>query len=459
MRTTDNNVGKLFTELDWDSENDSKEDLLSIANKTIIELANEEQLLIFPHSLNAVHNDLESNNYIFSLHQNSIGNDVLTTTNVMGFVGRNKTQLTISSRFHHGEDDNFLHYMLCKVFAINVFNLEHSRNIENIWDFILYLFPFYLKKALSQGLFKEYQRREYNDANVKGPIEIARHIRLNYPFMGKIAYRTREHSFDNRITQLIRHTIEYIKRHKFGSGILQNDPDTQDAVNQFVDATPTYEANKRISIINQNTRTLSHPYSTEYIALQKICLQILRHDGLTYGKEKDKVYGLLFDGAWLWEEYLNIILKEFEFVHPENRKKENGIPLFTPNKSMRFPDSYSKDKSIVLDAKYKRFENWDPNKENNSDIYQIITYLHCLKSKKGGLLFPVQESDSFKFFQSEKLGELHGYGGNLFKIGLLIPKTAKDFRNFVETIKVNEIHFVEEINSQVQLTINRISHE
>lgn len=429
MRTTDNNVGKLFSELDWDSENDSKEDLLSIANKTIIELAKEEQLLIFPHSLNAVHKDLESNNHIFSLHQNSIGNDVLTTTNVMGFVGRNKTQLTISSRFHHGEDDNFLHYMLCKVFAINVFNLEHSRNIENIWDFILYLFPYYLKKALSQGLFKEYQRREYNDANVKGPIEIARHIRINYPFMGKIAYRTREHSSDNRITQLIRHTIEYIKRHKFGSGILQNDPDTQDAVYRIVYATPTYEANNRRNIVNQNIRTLSHPYYSEYIALQKICLQILRQEGLTYGKKMDKVYGLLFDGAWLWEEYLNTILRKIGFIHPENKTGNSPIHLFYQKEVERFPDFY-KSGEQVLDAKYKRLTGKEADKIDCNDMHQIIAYMHVMKVNNGGFIFPI-ESNNFNAHVSKiPLGILNGYGGAVTLFGLPIFQNIERYTDF-----------------------------
>ena len=35
----------------------------------------------------------------------------------------------------------------------------------------------------------------------------------NIPFMGKIAYTTREHSYNNNLTQLVRHTIEYIKTH------------------------------------------------------------------------------------------------------------------------------------------------------------------------------------------------------------------------------------------------------
>ena len=76
-----------------------------------------------------------------------------------------------------------------------------------------YLFIFYfLKKALRKGLLQKYTRNEYNNQNVKGTVDIQRHIRINTPFIGKIAYSQREFSYDNYILQLIRHTIEFIKK-------------------------------------------------------------------------------------------------------------------------------------------------------------------------------------------------------------------------------------------------------
>ena len=263
MRTNDNNGGKLVSELGFKSENEA--DILSLSNKTIRELAQEEKLLIFPHFLNAENKDLDANSCLYSLKPKLNGDYELHTGNVMGFIGLNDTQLTISSRFFPDSNDLFLHYMLLKVFAINVFDLKHDKDNDSIWDFLIYLFPYYLKQALNQGLFKEYQQKEYNDANIKGPIDVARHIRMNFPFMGKIAYRTREHCYDNNITQLIRHTIEYIRVHKFGGGILFNDLDTLNAVNQITYATPSYEKNSRLNVINKNIRPLNHPYFTEYL--------------------------------------------------------------------------------------------------------------------------------------------------------------------------------------------------
>ena len=68
--------------------------------------------------------------------------------------------------------------------------------------------------------------------------------------MGKIAYQVREHSYDNKITQLIRHTIEWIQQHNQAQGILNLDSETQRCVSQIIQITPGYEYQKRNTIIN-----------------------------------------------------------------------------------------------------------------------------------------------------------------------------------------------------------------
>lgn len=452
MRTTDNNRGKLVSELGFMPDNEK--DILSISNRTIKELAEIDNLLIFPHSLNADYRDLEAKDYIFSLHPNTQGEYELHTGNVMGFIGRNNTQLTISSRFYPDNDDLFLHYMLQKVFAINIFDLEHSKDNDPIWDFLLYLFPYYLKLALNQGLYKEYQRRLYNDANVKGPIDVARNIQINNPFMGKIAYHTREHSYDNNLTQLIRHTIEVIRIHKFGNGILSNDLDTQNAVNQIVYATPTYKKDCRLKVIVQNLRSVNHPYFTEYALLQKICLQILRQEGLTYGNEKDKVYGLLFDGAWLWEEYLNVILQGKEFIHPQNKEKKNPRYLFKNNSGVIYPDFIKETNPIaVADAKYKHIESTNFANENpefgRSDLYQVMAYMYRFKAEKGYLLFPKKMNKDYNtasFYAPYNFHE-NSYGGDIIKLGLNIPLGELKFEAFSACMKISEENFLEKIRT------------
>ena len=429
MRTTDNNGGKSIIGY----SNLNIDDLSCIANRNLVDLQKENpDLLIFPQSLGQYRDDVEKSD-IFSLEE-----DKLTTYNLMGFVGRNSSQLTISSRFATGDNkDYFLHYMLQKVFSINLLKFDQTPSTENIWDFLLYLFPFYLKKAYSQGIYKDYIKEKYNDSNVKGTIDVKRHILKNTPFIGKIAYTSREHSYNNSLTQLIRHTIEYIKTHPFGSGVLTNDSEVRDIVSKFIFVTEkTFKNNSRQKIISANLKPVLHPYFTEYASLQKICLKILKHEKLTFGNEKDKVYGLLFDGAWLWEEYLNTILKD-NFIHPENKTGKNRQYLFENNVQSIYPDFISKtEPKSVGDAKYiplGRQQSYAENTEKATSIYyKTITYMYRFKSNHGFLLFPNQETS---FFESYRIKETDGI---LEKIGLAIPQTSQNFNLFIKTMNSNE---------------------
>ena len=57
--------------------------------------------------------------------------------------------------------------------------------------------------------------------NVCGTNDVQRYIRMNILFNGKVSCKTREHSYDNFTTELIRHRIEFIKASEFGSAILE----------------------------------------------------------------------------------------------------------------------------------------------------------------------------------------------------------------------------------------------
>jgi 5-methylcytosine-specific restriction endonuclease McrBC regulatory subunit McrC len=427
--TTDNNCGN------FQVPDEHYENLLFIGNHNVKHLCEQNRdLLIFPQLFGKYHDDVEKS-HIFLLQDNN-----LTTCNIMGFVGRNETQLTISSRFaKNDKHDYFLHYMLQKVFSINLLKFDQTPNKENIWDFLLYLFPYYLKKAYSQGLYKAYKREKYNDANVKGAIDVKRHIYTNIPFCGKIAYTTREHSYDNAVIQLIRHTIEHIKTHPFGGGVLTSDSETRDIVSKFCFVTQSsYNKNARQKIISANLKPVSHPYFTEYKMLQKICLRILQREKLTFGEENDKIYGLLFDGAWLWEEYLNKVFVErkLNFIHAENKTGKRRKYLFE-NFQAIYPDFISKQQPIMVgDAKYIPLENQQEYAKGSERVisiyYKSITYMYRFNSNYGFLLFPHPERP---FDKTYKIKETNGI---LRKLGLAIPQNAENFIDFQNDMRINE---------------------
>ena len=417
------------------------EDFKLLAGKTIGELSCEKfpGLLVFPRDLGQSE-DLTDKSCIYDLSVKN-GDMVMNTNNIVGFIGIGDSQLTIRSRFADAnQEDFFLHYMLEKVLAINVFDFMHQTADEQIFDFLIFLFPALLKKAIKQGVFREYQSRHYDDAYTKGRVDVARFIRKDIPFAGHVAYQTREYSADNDMNQLIRHTIEYIKTKKLGNEypyarLLTVDDEIKSAVSLINAHTSTYQLQNRQLVIFRNLKSLRHPYFSAYLPLQRLCVQILRHQGLKYGQDKEKIHGILFDVSWLWEEYLNTLLRPMGFLHPDNRKHKGALYLFETNKKPRFPDFYLND--IVLDAKYK-------GEVQRDDYHQMITYQYILNGRMGGFISPGEISPN-ENSRSVRLGRLNGYGAELFTFHLGIPRDCDSYSDFRQKVKTEEEAICEEI--------------
>ena len=423
------NISQLSNDID-------KNNIQYIAAHSIENIS--DNILIFPNSFDES-KDINKQSTIFNLLNNKIH-----TNNIMGFISYNNTQIKISSRFaFNNNEDYFLHYMLMKVLSLNIVNLEHSKDYDDSFDFLIYMFINFFKRALRQGLFKQYKLIKHNDSNVKGTIDINRYIKNNIPFNGKISYNTREYSYDNNIMQLIRHTIEYINtKNRY---ILSYDSEIKNYVHHIFYSTSSYDRNKRESIINKNLKKLSHPYYYEYEPLRKICIQILRHEKLKYGSNDNTVYGLLFDGAWLFEEYLNTVLKQINFKHSENKIGRKPLYLLDNNKWKIYPDFYKleNNNNIVLDAKYKRLDN--VNKEDGDyiqreDRLQIISYAYTLNAKKAGFVYPVEIND---YKENSYIGNLNNQYNNInceiHKYALKIPSKKSNGENFNNIKDFSEI--------------------
>ena len=422
---------------------DELQDLKVIADVGISDITLDEypNLLVFPDSFETYDRDF-GKKVICSV---SDDDKTLYTNSIVGFIGRNNTHLSIHSRFaDDGEDDYFLHYMLQKVTSINLFSLQHTIDEDSVFDFLIYLFPLYLKKAINQGIYKKYITHQYNDANVKGVIDVNRHIRYNEPFNGKIAYTTREYSYDNEVTQLIRHTIEFIRKYKNGGDILNIDSDTAQAVAQMVSATPSFMPNEVHAVINKNLRPIVHPYYSEYTPLQRLCLQILRHDELKYGQEENEIYGVLIDAAWLWEEYLAIVLEGRYNHYLKDRGKR--FYLFE-NFQQIVPDYLSLDKKIVADAKYIPLEreSWYGEEKATSIYYKTITYMYRFCSSLGYLFYP-HPNEEAKPTPLKIKTEIDGInGGTITKLGLRIPSGCDSFTTFCNSMNKYEQDFINQL--------------
>lgn len=409
-----------------------------LSNKTLAQLENE-GVFIFPEGVKNSE-DLSSDQMVLQ----SI-NDRYFTGNVMGFLGFGKERLTIASRFAQNDSDYFLQYMLDKVLDFpNIFDLQTGSNKNNqLINVLMFLFPLYLKSAMRKGLFKNYINVEYNDANLKGSINIARHIKQNTPFVGKIAYNQREQSLDNYMSQLIRHTIEYIKQKPNGTLILAR---AKDDVQRIVEVTGQYKFQDRKRIIADNKKhTIRHAYFREYRALQHLCILILQHQKHELGSGSTNVYGVLFDGAWLWEEYIDTLVRK-AFYHPKNKAKSDAQWLFSSERKVGliYPDFISKNANerVIADAKYKPFENI-----GGQDYLQLLAYMLRFDSKRGLYFYPesTEKDNTYLWINRGTTYEKNVARRDdafIIKHGLKIPDDARNYNEFSLKMKAAEKDFI-----------------
>ena len=402
-----------------------------IADKTLGQLERE-GIFIFPKTVNDAEDITQDQMILQSV------NDAYRTGNVMGFIGCGDERLIIESRFSVGGEDFFFQYLLEKVMEFpNMVNLQTDADWDSrLFNFLLFLFPRCLKAAMRKGLFKEYIRRGYNDENVKGSIDIARHIKKNTPFVGNIAYNRREFSCDNGLTELVRHTIEFIKSKPYGANLLAK---VKDETKLVISATPAYKPGDRQKVIERNEKnTVRHAYFREYFALQRLCLLILRHRKHQIGLGSRQIYGVLFDGAWLWEEYVNSLIEPM-FYHPMNKGGKGAQKLFD-NAGLIYPDfiSRSSEKRIIADAKYKPLDNIA-----GRDYLQLLAYMFRFDAKTGYYIYPeVSAGGGCEL----RLNRGSTYEGKVaprddicvYKRGLKIPANAPDYKAFKERMEESE---------------------
>ena len=423
-------------------------DIAAVVNRVTdrtLEQLEREGVFVFPERIKEAE-DLTKEQMILQSY-----NDSYVSGNVMGFLGVGDERLVIESRFSKGENDYFFQYLLEQVLDFsNFISLETNANQEDkLFNLLLFLFPRYLKQAMRKGLFKTYIKNLYNDGNVKGRIDVARHIKKNIPFIGNIAYSQREYAYDNYLIELVRHTVEYITGKPNGRTLLNS---VKDEVNQVIGATSNYRAVDRQKIIDLNLKnTVRHAYYHEYRALQQLCILILRNEQHQYGNGTRTVYGILFDGAWLWEEYVNKLIGQ-AFYHPKNKAGDGAQRLFSIDEvkiGLIYPDFIGKnpENRIIADAKYKPVDNI-----GNKDYLQVLAYMFRFDAKQGYYLYPEsnEENDDLNLY----LNQGSTYEDDVkqrndikvIKHGLKIPENAQSYQEFVEKIKLNEHKFIEGVN-------------
>ncbi len=377
---------------------------------------------------------------VFVLHGDTFETARIETGNCMGVVKlkddsrRLEIQLTIGSRFDDSDHQYFLTHMLVKVFGGSFVDLVDS-GPDSYWKMLLaILFRNRLLEASRIGLFRQYRQVPHHDLRFRGKLDMAAFIRRDIPFVGHLSYVTHDITLDNPLNHLVRHACSRLTGE--WPTFFFGDKSLTDYYHELERETPTWQKRNPLACMAKNQRPVKHPYfHSTYEPLRKLALRILRNEGITPYSETDEVEGILFDGAWLWEEYLYTLLKPLDFKHPRNKTRTGAWEVLD---ACFYPDFYLTQDArpkIVLDAKYKRDRN------DQKDILQVSGYMHMLEAKVGGLIKPVEES-THKNFKWDLVLD-HQSIWHVF--GLDIPGSATNCHEFLRSIRSSEQRFSEEI--------------
>lgn len=323
-------------------------------------------------------------------------------------------QVEILSRFDKGDGNFFLNYLLSKALDIAMSSDSVAAQSSSLLDLMLdFLFVRKLGEATRGGLLRQYQTFRNNDWAFKGRLDMSRHIRENVPLMYGIAYEKREIDLDVPVNRMLFLAAQTVRRRR--PELFERNEDAQSAFQTLQLSIPVPGDIRTVLGYRDCREPVIHPFYREtWEPLRLISRMILEGEEWQLFQDADEpeVSGVVFDGSWLWEEYVASVLSNKGFLHC-GKGIGGGLPVFNPGRARFYPDFYKHDddtsKRIVLDAKYKRS---NPN-GGRDDIHQILCYLLLTGAKLGGLVFPPVDKrcEDYEALQAEENGIITDDGG------------------------------------------------
>lgn len=316
------------------------------------------------------------------------------TGNYVGVLSLgNDSNIEIFSRFENDKHKfAFINHMLNKIYNLDDWLLTQGGNNKIELNFECLLkqsFLSKLKKAYCEGEYKSYEKAHKNDTSPRGTIDIARHIKLNLcPKNYKVAYSYNEYTSKNSYIYLVRLCYEML----FQNGIKPKGKEVDDLLFKSQDY---WSYDKRQIIHKNENKPITSPLFKCHKDLQKFCLDILRHKKMTldsFGTEDGK-YGVLIDCAWLWEEYVAALLKDY-FIHKTMSSKDKDF-LFVDEQGggiqRIIPDYIGKNSiPVIADAKYMNLYGKRDlqDEQRNSVYYKTVMYMQRYQAKLGMIFYP-----------------------------------------------------------------------
>lgn len=409
------------------------------------------------------------------------------TQNYIGLLQIEEKNVFIGSRF---DDESFFftQYILDRALGMNINilqNMDPGVGSGDILEQLLaFVFAAQIERAYRKGLYRRYRTYECNDSKVKGKIDITRHIRLNPLNNGKIAYSYREYTADNDVNKMIFTAYTYLqKRHPNIMKNLEKKRKTVgECITQFRNIMQPASRQEAQKLVQRERRKITHSVYHDWEEVRKTAIILLRHMGISVENDKDKaqnkIHGVLINMNWIWEKYLESILKdklkEEYCLKAQHEKKIFFLNGKGQGKRTLKPDLciFKKENAntntpvLILDAKYKnawsKAVGGEFEESVREDCFQILSYMYGFGCNKSGIFCPVVEAEEEEKAVEES-SELLEYtitnetNRKFYLLPLQIPKSENNnFKNFKNEIKDSEDKFAAQVKDILLLKVKEI---
>lgn len=326
-------------------------------------------------------------------------------------INRWNYQLTIKPRF--GKD--VLKWLICEIsnirFTLATGKSAKDNDSDTLIILLTYLWLMYLSEANRYGLPRNKIRETHVGDKVRGRLDIRKSI-ISYKTQKKLVSSYNKKIYDDSVIQLLKFTLEHLKKSNTGFSNLNKSDSAKDAISHLNKVTLSRRRFTHHDFSNIKLGSIYQSYG-RIIDLSWNILQNTASNEII-DDSNEKTLGTFLDMAEIWEKFLKKVLADkltksgWEDKTPGKINTYEGSNLL---KQTMIPDIvFEKDDTIlVIDAKYKRMvgSRMDIDRE---DFFQIHTYIHYYEQtdKKviGGLVYPI--SGDFSFEKSNTAQKLFG---------------------------------------------------
>ena len=335
------------------------------------------------------------------------------TGNFIGSFSHNGIDIEINSRF----SNKFLERMLNFANDIYIDDVSLGKSVdakENLSKIIIcYLFIQTLERAFLLGLPKEYKDKNYHEAKVMGKVDVAKFIKSDIPFAGKISSTNRERQDMGDIVLVLYKALKIVQK------------EAKELIKPVVNALSYLSEIRESRLVTPNvvhnalnSKSLHNPIYAPYKKVLEYASLIIENEKAGIKGTGKQNLGFIVNVAELFEIYMRKLLqKEFKDWSVTSPKIELYKDKFFTRKIIPDIVMSSGDKVLIFDTKYKRMnmqgkDQYGLGDVDRNDFFQINTYMSYYQNQgknvvAGGLLYPMDKFSKVRCHSYSWFGNLN----------------------------------------------------